>query len=482
MSNHTASGRLVELAVTDLGIIDHLRLHLGPGMTALTGETGAGKTMVVGAIDLLLGGRADSTVVRPGAKEAVVEGRFVINGDELVLTRVIPAEGRSRAYVDGRMATAAILAERTSPLVDLHGQHTHQSLLAGSVQRAALDEFANVDLGPLINSIAERRRLTEELASLGGDPGARAREIDLLRYQVAELDAADISDPDEDASLSNLEDCLADALAHQEAAALAGEVLSGDGGVADKIGTALAALGTRAPFGALAERLRGLHEDLIDVAADVRDTGERIEDDPQRLAVVRSRRQLLVELRRKYATAPMADGHVGGGALADVVAYRNQARRQLELLESHDSRAEAVDRRLLQAVAAEATEAKVVGAARRSSAPQLARAVEAHLAELAMPRAKLVVAVGDTDPGDTVTFLLAANPGLPPGPLARVASGGELARTMLALRLVLKEAPPILVFDEVDAGIGGDAAVSVGRALAALGHDHQVLVVTHLPQ
>ena len=482
MSTFTATGRLVELAVTDLGIIDSLRLHLDAGMTALTGETGAGKTMVVGAIDLLLGGRADSATVRPGAKEAVVEGRFIIDGDELVLTRVIPAAGRSRAYVDGHMATAAILAERTSPLVDLHGQHTHQSLLMGSVQRAALDEYANVNLGMLTEARNERRRITEELAALGGDPGARAREIDLLRYQVAELDAAGIGDTGEEAALSNLEDCLADALAHQEAAAQAGEVLSGDGGVVDSIGIALAALGGRAPFGALAERLAGLHAELIDIAVDVRDAGEGIEDDPQRLAEVRSRRQLLVELRRKYATAPMPDGRIGNGSLIDVAAYLDQARAQLDLLESHDARAESLDRALNQAVEAEASAARVVGAARRAAAPELARAVGAHLADLAMPRAKLAVVVGDTDPGDDVTFLLAPNPGLPPGPLARVASGGELARTMLALRLVLKEAPPILVFDEVDAGIGGDAAVSVGRALAALGRDHQVLVVTHLPQ
>src|SRR3954463_7563817 len=189
---------LLELAVKDLGIIDDLRLVLAPGMTVLTGETGAGKTMLVEALELLVGGRADPLLVRPGADAAEVEGRFELDGEEVVLARIVPADGRSRAYVDGRMATAGALAEHGARLVDLHGQHDHQSLLAAAVQREALDRFASIYLEPLHEARSHLASVRQRLGGLGGDAGARAREIDLLRYQVDELDGAGLTDADED--------------------------------------------------------------------------------------------------------------------------------------------------------------------------------------------------------------------------------------------------------------------------------------------
>ena len=478
-------GRLVELAVTDLGIIDHLSLVLGPSMTALTGETGAGKTMVVGAIDLLLGGRADSLLVRSGAAEAVVEGRFELDDDELVLTRVVPADGRSRAYVNGRMVTAAALADQAAELVDLHGQNAHQSLLTTAAQREALDRFAAVDLAPLLVARAERRRLTDELESLGGDAGARAREADLLRYQLTEIDAADLDDPDEDQALSQEEDLLAGAAGHRDSAAAAVAALTEEGGALDLVGQAIALLDGHAPFADDASRLRIAQGEMADVASGVRAAGETIDDDPERLAGLRERRQLLVDLCRKYGTASLedhAEARPTRGSLADVMAYREAVRERLVAIEGHDVRAATLEAEVAAASARVAEAAAIVGRRRRRAAPRLARSVQDHLADLAMVDAALTVAVGDADPGDDVTFLLAANRGSDPAPLSRVASGGELARTMLALRLVLSSAPPVLVFDEVDAGIGGQAALAVGRALAALGADHQVLVVTHLPQ
>ena len=209
---------LSELAVTDLGVIRQLSLVLPEGMVAVTGETGAGKTLVVEAIDLLMGGRAEPSMVRHGADEAVVEGRFVVAGDEVVLRRVVPASGRSRAYIDGALATAGALSELGATLVDLHGQHDHQSLLAPAVQREALDRFGAVDLEPLTRARQQLADVDRRLAELGGDERARAREIDLLRFQVDELSAAGIDDPDEDQRLAVEEDALADALAHQEAA------------------------------------------------------------------------------------------------------------------------------------------------------------------------------------------------------------------------------------------------------------------------
>jgi DNA repair protein RecN (Recombination protein N) len=475
-------GALVELAVTDLGIIEHVRLVFGPGMTALTGETGAGKTLLVEAIELLLGSRADPALVRHGAREAVIEGRFVIDDEDLVLSRVIPVDGRSRAYVNGRMATAAVLGETAGRLVDLHGQHAHQSLLSARVQRAALDRYAGVDLSELEAAAAEQRRIAHELSALGGDAGARAREADLLRFQLTELEAAAVTDPEEDRTLDEREDELADAVAHREASSEAVGVLTDDAGAADAVAHAIASVEGRAPFAAQAERLRALQAELADIAAELRTAGESIEEDPARLAEVRDRRQLLVELRRKYGTAPLDDGRRGGGTLADVMAYEVEARSRLDAIDSHDARAAALDREGAAAAERWARAAATVAAARRKAASGLAGAVQAHLADLAMPSARIEVRVEGDDPGDDVQFLLAANAGSDPAPLAKVASGGELARTMLALRLVLSAAPPVLVFDEVDAGIGGRAALAVGRSLAALGADHQVLVVTHLPQ
>ncbi len=462
---------LHELVVRDLGVIAELSLVFGTGMTALTGETGAGKTLVVEAIELLVGGRADPVLVRPGAAEARVDGRFVVGDDEIVLSRVVPASGRSRAYIDGRPVAVGALAEAGVRLVDLHGQHAHQSLLSAAVQRAALDRFADVDLDRLW---AARHRLSDidaALDELGGDARARAREIDLLRFQVDELDAAAIDDAAEDAALDDEESALADASAHREAAVVAHDALTDDGGAADAIATAIAAIGGRTPFADLEARLRAAAAEIAEAALDVRTVGESLEDDPARLAAVRARRQLLRELRRKY-----------GDSLADVVAYRESTRARLRELESYEQRAAELERERDDALRAIAKEEAEVGAARRNAAPRLGRAVEKNLRKLAMAKARFEVAVGERDPGDDVTLLLGANPGEPALPLTKVASGGELARAMLAARLVLSEAPDTLVFDEVDAGIGGEAAAAVGEALAELGRRHQVLVVTHLPQ
>src|SRR3954468_22251324 len=229
---------LTELAVHDLGVIDDLRLVLGPGMTALTGETGAGKTLVVEAIELLVGSRADGVLVRQGADEARVEGRFVVDDDERVLTRVVPARGRSRAYIDGRMATAAELASIGADVVDLHGQHAHQSRLATSAQRRALDQFGAVDRGPLLAARQAVADIDAALAALGGDPRARAREVDLLRFQIGEIDGSGIAAADEEKTLESEEDALAGAQANREAGWAAHAALTDEGGGADALGAA----------------------------------------------------------------------------------------------------------------------------------------------------------------------------------------------------------------------------------------------------
>ncbi len=475
---------LIEVVVRDLGVIEQVSVLPGLHMTALTGETGAGKTLIVEALSLLLGGRVDALMVRAGADEARVDGRFELDGEERVLTRVVGRNGRSRAYIDGHPATVTQLAELGAGLVDVHGQHAHQSLLSAAAQRDALDAFGLVDRSALLAARAAVHALDEQLGNLGGDERSRMRELDLLRFQLNELETANLTDPNEDASLAAEEGLLAGAVAHQDAGEAALRHLRDEGGVRDLLGSASASLARRGPFAAIDQRLTGLIADADDLIDELRSLVERIEDDPQRLAEVRERRQLLRELQRKY-----------GETLHEVMQHREEVRTRIDELSSHEERAAQLERQRIEGVAVIKREAAAVRRARLNATVPLGTAVQRRLAGLAMPKAKLAIEIQpsidafDADEGADVRFLLAANPGSPLLPLAKVASGGELARSMLALRLALLEGrvalggiPDTLVFDEVDAGIGGAAAVAVGEALAELGKGRQVLVVTHLAQ
>jgi DNA repair protein RecN (Recombination protein N) len=461
---------IVELTVSNLGVIDTLSLTLPQGMIALTGETGAGKTLLVDALNLLVGGRADPGLVRAGADEATVDGRFELDGEEMILSRVVAAQGRSRAYLNGRPVTASNLAEIGSRLLDLHGQHTHQSLLGVEAQRLALDTFGHVDLGPLSHARQMLAEIDDALAELGGDERARARELDIVRFQVDELRQAELVNPDEEAELEQAEELLANAVAHQESARSIYDTLIEDEGARDVLAVALTRIPAGGPFDEIADRLRRIMAELDDVSDAIRTIGEGIEPDPLALDQLQARQRLLRDLRRKY-----------GDDLGEVMAERDRLVGRLKELEDHDAIAADLDQRRSEALEELARQQDVVRAARLAAAPSLAQAIEARLPELAMAKARVGVSVEGAD-GSAVSFQLAANPGSELQPLSKVASGGELARTMLALRGVLSEAPPILVFDEVDAGIGGQAGLAVGRELSDLGDRHQVLVVTHLPQ
>jgi DNA repair protein RecN (Recombination protein N) len=438
--------------------------------------------MLVTAIDWLMGGRAESTMVRPGADEARVEGRFVVGDDERILARVLPTEGRSRAYVDGRLATVSALADVGAGLLDLHGQHAHQHLLTTATQRAALDRFADIDLAELREARGRLAAIEAEMATMGGDARTRARQLDLVRFQLDELTAARLTSPDEDDALDAEEDLLAGAAAHREAALSALALLADDGGALDAVGAAVAAIGHRAPFAALEERLRNALAELSDIGAELRTASERIEEDPSRsmrCAGAGNFWTCAASTATPWSRSTFATSYTPSSRswsrtrVAPPPSTSNEWRRARRSSERPRRR---------------------IGPTPCGAA--LAAAVEAHLHELAMGRACLDVNVGDADPGDDVTFLLGANAGEPALPLAKVASGGELARTMLALRLVLLGAGrdndndtvvadndvDTVVFDEVDAGIGGEAALTVGQALAALGARHQVLAVTHLAQ
>jgi len=471
--------QLAELHVRDLGVIDDVTVTLGSGMTALTGETGAGKTLLIGALSLLLGGRADPALVRAGADEAYVEGRFVDvdGGDEVVLARSVAREGRSKAWVDGRAAPVGALSEAAAGLLELHGQHQHRTLVVAEAQRRALDAFGSVDTGPLESARSILAALLREAEGLGGDATQRAREADRVAFEVAEIEAAVIAGPAEDAVLEAEEDRLAEASAHRAAAAQALAALAGpdDGpgppGAVDRLADASGALAGRVPLERLDHRVRSAMGELTDLAAELRTVVETWEDDPERLEAIRVRRQLLHDLERRH-----------GPGLDEVLATAVRGRAQLAELAGLESRAAGLDVEVAGARATVTAAESVVARERRRVAPVLAAEIETTLHDLAMPSARFAIRVEGEGSADQVTFELAANPGEPAQPLSRAASGGELSRTMLAVRLALTDAPGVLVFDEVDAGVGGAAATAVGAALAGLGHYAQVLVVTHLAQ
>ena len=486
---------LEELRVRDLGVIDDVTVTFRPGMTALTGETGAGKTLLIEALSLLLGGRADPTMVRAGSADATVEGRFVPapdgdrpeagpvveaadgedfdDAEEIILSRSVVAGGRSKAWINGRMAPVTTLTSTGTGLVELHGQHQHRSLVHSAAQRQALDEYGRIDLSDLHRARTRLRALADESASLGGEVEQRAREMDVLRYQIDEIESAGIEDDAEDNRLELEEDRLAEAASHREAAAAALEALAEAtvGNAVDRLAEASAALAGRAPLSALETRVRSAMAELADVTSELRTVVETWEDDPERLESIRSRRQRLHELERKY-----------GSTLGEVVGFAAAARQQLDAIELREQRARQLDTEMAAAREGLGVEEEKVAGERRAAAPSLAAEIQSTLQTLAMPSARFEVAVEGDGPGDQVNFLLGANPGEPLLPLAKVASGGELARTMLAVRLALTGAPGVLIFDEVDAGVGGSAATAVGAALAALGRRSQVLVVTHLAQ
>lgn len=462
---------LTDLVVRDMVLIQELALEFEGGMTVLTGETGAGKTLLTQAVGLLAGGRSNPGLIRAGAAEAEVEGRFVDeNGEELVVRRVVPAGGRGRAYLNGHLAPLSALQEAVGSRVDICGQHNHQALVRPAVRRGALDRFAGVDSAPLAGARRRCAELSERLAGLGGDERTRARELDILEHQLATLDAAGLGDADEEEQLEAEERLLTEAAAIRDAAAGAAFLVGADGPAGEALGDAQSRLDPFEPLADAAARLRQVVEETTDVAGELRRLAEEVREDPVRLAEVIERRALLAGLRRRF-----------GATLADVMAYGTEARRRLAELQDAEGVAMRLGLELEAAQEAERAEAARLGECRRRAAPGLAEAVTAELRRLAMPNACLNLRVG-ADPGDDIEFLLAVNSGVAPAPLAQVASGGELSRAMLALHVVLMAAPPTVLLDEVDAGIGGEAGNAVGRALARLAVGRQTLVVTHLAQ
>ena len=556
---------LEEVRITGLGVIDDATLELSPGFTVVTGETGAGKTMVVTGLGLLFGGRADPTRVRPGAQRAIVEGRLRIDphgevakqvdeaggeldddGAVLVLSRSVSAEGRSRAHAGGRSVPVSLLTYLADDLVAVHGQADQQQLLRAGRQREALDSFAGAQLAHVLTeyerAYQRHRKIQAELAELTQMARERIAEAEDLRRALEEIEALDPA-PGEDVLLLAEEERLGNAEALRSAATAAHEALQGDPSAAaydhpdamTLIGGArqeLEAVRQHDPaLATLADQVNQASYLLADVAGELASYTESLDADPARLAAVQERRAALARLVRAYgvraATENAAAGQIvaagrgssaaapenaaaagmgpqpgraagagptassgdGLGDLAAVLAWTKVAAVRLGELEGDDDRIAALARQETE-MAARVTElAAALTALRQDAAERFSRDVTAELTALAMPHARLTAVLRPLDEAgphgaEDVEIKLAAHPGAPPLPLNKGASGGELSRVMLAIEVVFAGADPVptFVFDEVDAGVGGKAAVEIGRRLMRLARLAQVIVVTHLPQ
>jgi DNA repair protein RecN (Recombination protein N) len=495
---------LTHLRISGFALIDELELELGPGLTAITGETGAGKSILVEALALLRGARASADSIRAGREEARVEAMFELparsparawlaaqgreeaagGGDGgLLIRRAIAANGRGRVYIGGGLATAADLAALTGPLVDIASQHDQQSLTDPESQLAILDAFAETDVlrAEMVAAFAAKTGAAAALAAFAGDARARAEREDLLRFQLGELEAARPV-AGEDQALATERERLRGAERFLGASARGEEVLyAGDGAVSERIASVLRDL---EPLAGLDEALRptidGLQAAMAAIEEAGRDLGRYargVRSDPARLAEVEERLFLLQRLCRKHS-----------GTVADLAARREALSAELAEVGSYDEGLASRQSALAEATARAERAAAALTEVRRAAAGNLERKIGATLRELGFAAARMPIVVEPRELGasgaDRVRFLFAPNPGEPPRPLAKIASGGELSRVMLAVKQTLARTDQVLtyVFDEVDAGVGGGTAEVIGRKLKRLAADRQVIVITHLPQ
>lgn len=497
---------LIELRVENLLLIERAELCLAPGLNVLTGETGAGKTVLAHALDLLLGGKARQGIVRPGAREAYVEGVFELDddmrarlgdllpadADELVLARRVSAEGRTRAIICGRTATVADLREAAAPLVAFYGQHEHRRLTLGSAQLEILDGFCGdaqrtrrARAAAAHGRVRDAERRRDELRERAG---ARERELDLLAFELREIEEAAPAPAEQEAltaerdRLRHVEALRAGALGGAEA--VAPEAADAGAGVAVLLAEAARGLeavaGVDPALDELVERWRTLSLEADDLGAELRRyAGELDAGEPGRLEQVEERLGVLDRLARKH-----------GGTVEAVLAHAERCRARRDELTGAEEALEQADADLAAAREELAGHAEALRAARAKAAPKLAKAVIGRLAELAMEGAEFRIELTERDAGPTgadgVEFLIAPNAGVPAAPLRESASGGEMSRVMLALMSVAHDAGPTdrgtLVFDEIDAGIGGQTARAVGERLRELAAGRQVVCITHLPQ
>jgi DNA repair protein RecN (Recombination protein N) len=501
---------LTYLKVSDLALLDSVEIEFRAGLNVLTGETGAGKTVLIGAIGLLLGDRADPAMVRTGAEEAVLEACFDLfaqpvvseslkglgylddGEDELILGRRLSKGAKSRCTVNGRLSPVSALTAIGDVLLEVHGQNTHQALLKQSTHIGYLDRFAGAAQSETLKEYREAyarlRSLLSERNRMAGEGHPEADgETDLLRHEIDEIDSADF----EPAEIETLEEQAARMRHSSELWELSARVegaLRDDAlqsAATDLLGRAASDMSRMAgkdpAVGPLAARAESLAIEAADLSADVAAYRETLDLDPSRLQQVESRLNVLRELCRKY-----------GGSLDAAAEYRARAAERLEWISGLARRAQALEAEIAMSGKETIELARALSERRSRASGDLVRAVEQQMGMLELSRAAFGVEVtskelpGDLGPGglDSVEFLFSPQPSEPLKPLKKIASGGEMSRVMLALKMVLAEADmlPVLVFDEIDAGIGGETATAIGERLHDLTAYHQVLCVTHLPQ
>ena len=491
---------LTELYIRNFALIDELRLDLSTGFTALTGETGAGKSIIVDAVATVLGERTGPDVIRTGADKCVIQAVFDLTGLEkianiaaergcapedglLILTREIAREGRSQCRVNGRVVPASVVREITSQLVDLHGQHEHQSLLTASTHLDILDSWVGSEA---MSTRAQVRALWEEFEALQleveqlrANERDRARMLDLYKYQLDEIRSADLK-PGEEEELLAERNLLANSEKLLQACAEIYRLLGADGSAVDCLSEAASIAEKVAAidpsFSGVVENLQTALAAAQEAVLVVRDYQDRVEADPARLEQVEDRLDLIRRLKRKY-----------GDTIEDILRYYSELSTKLDELDKTEERLAEVEKEIESVRSRLVETCSKLSSLRKNGASEFERQVEKELADLAMERARFEVSIGAGEPGpsgaDRVEFLISTNPGEPVKPLARIASGGEISRVMLALKTVTKGSDiPVLVFDEIDVGIGGMTAQILGARLASLASQCQVLCVTHLPQ
>lgn len=494
---------LIELVVENLAVIGRLRLRFGPGLNALTGETGSGKSLIVDALGLLLGGRASADLIRSGENRAFVSGIFHapvqpefqrladtaglrVEDGELLIEREILSNGKSRAFIGSRPVAASFLRDLAPWLGDIHGQHEQQKLFSGEAQRGMLDDAAGqADLREEVAAdYANWRALQAELAELDRTEQEKLRLADLWTMQRGEIETLGLT-PGEDALLENERRVLKNVTRISQSVTAAYDALSeGDNNALSLIGGALKRLEEAArvdvSLESVVEGLRPAQIALQDAVHELRHYLGRLESDPARLETVETRLAQIEKLKRKY-----------GPTIEEILAFLAEVRERLRAVETAGERREDLQRRIAEAEKAYRTRALALREERKRAARALEAAVGKEFGSLAMKGTQFQVALSPGEPAahgmDSVEFMVSANPGEPPRPLDRVASGGELSRIALALKTVLAAQPSpdesrTLVFDEVDAGVGGAAAEAVGRRLKRISQHHQVLCVTHLAQ
>lgn len=458
----------------NLGVIEEVEIDLPGGLIALTGETGAGKTMIVSAIELLLGSKATPEMIREGEESAEVTGLFTDGDSEVVLRREISRSGRSKAYIDGKLVSAAEISEVCQTMVELFSQNLSTSLSKAQTQLDLIDSFAMVDTRELKGLLTSQKEIKGRLDELVRTESLRLQRLDMLRFQLEEIGRILPVDPDEDRGVEAEIAILSRVDEVKRAASLGLEAISSDRGAGsgrDLIAGSLHWLSSEGAFSKVVERIRSVVVELDDIASELGDFLLGLDEDPERLDALRRRLVLINELKRKY-----------GPSLADVVSHYEGTVAELAELENFDASRDSLLDRLSAIEESLAKEQSSVRSARSDSAAAVSQKVEEYLQELRLPNARFRVDLSSAPDGSPVSFMFSANPGMVPQLLARVASGGEMSRVMLSVCLVAARLAATMVFDEIDAGIGGETALHVGRALSRLSKDRQVIVVTHLPQ